>query len=478
MQFLLVLEVTVVNVAVPRLRADLPLSTAQAQWAITAYLVPFGALLLVGGRLGDRYGRRRVLVAGLALSAVGNVLAAASTGFGGLVLARALPGVCAAAASPSALALLVTCFPSGPAHVRAFAAWGGVGAAGSAVGVLLGGLLTSWHGWRAVFAIAVPVSALLLAAAPRLLPRVPAARRRPVDLPGALLTAVAAGTCLLGLSRTAELGWNAPDVHLWHTVATVALVLLRLHLRRAADPLVALDLLHRRTVITGTTLMACAAGTLVCALLFTSLLLQERLGHSALRTGLEFLPAAVSTAVTARRAGTLVTRWGSRRVSALGLALATAGALTLAGATDGGPAAVALSLAVLSAGLGAVFVVAGITTMAGMQPGEAGVLAGLSTTAHELGAGTVVALAIAVTVTTGSPDPRSGFLVLAAVTAGGLLVRPPGCAPRTASARTAGWAIEPRARGVGSCPSARLGRGPAPGPGGRGLRRREQRARR
>jgi MFS family permease len=314
-QFLLVLDVTVVNVALPELRADLLLSTAQAQWALTAYLVPFGALLLVGGRLGDRYGRRRVLVAGLVLFAVGNLLAAVSTGFTWLVLARALTGVGAAAASPSALALLVTCFPSGPAHARAFAAWGGVGAAGAAAGVLLGGLLTSWLGWRAVFAIAVPVTTLLIAAAPRLLPRALPSRPRTVDLLGALLSAVAAGACLLALGRTGELGWNAPEVHVWHTVATAAVVLLWLHLRRTPDPLVDLELLHRRTVLAGTTLMACAAGTLVCAFLLTSLLLQERLGHSALRTGLEFLPAAVATAVAARRAGALVGRWGqpSRR---------------------------------------------------------------------------------------------------------------------------------------------------------------------
>jgi MFS family permease len=209
-QFLLVLDVTVVNVALPELRADLLLSTAQAQWALTAYLVPFGALLLVGGRLGDRYGRRRVLVAGLLLFAVGNLLAAVSTGFAWLVLARALTGVGAAAASPSALALLVTCFPSGPAHARAFAAWGGVGAAGAAAGVLLGGLLTSWLGWRAVFAIAVPVTTLLIAAAPRLLPRALPSRPRTVDLLGALLSAAAAGACLLALGRTSELGWNAP----------------------------------------------------------------------------------------------------------------------------------------------------------------------------------------------------------------------------------------------------------------------------
>jgi MFS family permease len=326
-QFLLVLDVTVVNVALPELRADLLLSTAQAQWALTAYLVPFGALLLVGGRLGDRYGRRRVLVAGLLLFAVGNLLAAVSTGFAWLVLARALTGVGAAAASPSALALLVTCFPSGPAHARAFAAWGGVGAAGAAAGVLLGGLLTSWLGWRAVFAIAVPVTTLLIAAAPRLLPRALPSRPRTVDLLGALLSAAAAGACLLALGRTSELGWNAPEVHAWHTVATAAVVLLWLHLRRARDPLVDLELLHRRTVLAGTTLMACAAGTLVCAFLLTSLLLQERLGHSALRTGLEFLPAAVAAAVAARRAGALVGRWGSRPVAAVGLTSAALGAL-------------------------------------------------------------------------------------------------------------------------------------------------------
>lgn len=421
-QFLLVLDMTVVNVAVPQLRADLSLSAARAQWALTAYLVPFGALLLVGGRLGDRYGRRRVLIAGLALFTVGNLLAAVSTGFAGLVLARTLSGVGAAAASPSALALLVTCFPSGPAHARAFAAWGGVGASGAAVGVLLGGLLTSGSGWRAVFAMAVPVSAVLLVLAPRLLPPARPARTRPLDLPGAVLTALAAGACLLALGRTAELGWNAAEVHLWHTVATGALVLLWLHLRRAADPLVPPELLHRRTVMTGTTLMACAAGTLICAFLLSSLLLQERLGHSALRTGLEFLPAAVATVVTARGAGALMGRWGSRPVSLLAFGVTVAGALALAVAADGGPVAVVLALAVLSAGVGAVFVIAGTTTMSGMRPGEAGVLAGVSTTAHELGAGTVVALALAVSVTGGDPDLAAGFLALASVAAAGMVV--------------------------------------------------------
>jgi MFS family permease len=416
-QFLLVLDVTVVNVAVPEMRADLALTAAQAQWALSAYLVPFGALLLTGGRLGDRFGRRRVLLVGLTLFALGNLLAALSTGFAELVSARALTGVGAAAASPSALALLVTCFPSGPAHARAFAAWGGVGASGAAVGVLLGGALTSGLGWRAVFAIAVPVSLPLIVLAPRLLPAARPVRPRALDLPGAVLTAVAAGACLLALGRTAELGWRAAEVHLWHTLATVAVVLLWLHLRRASDPLVPLDLLRRRSVLTGTTLMACAAGTLICAFLLCSLLLQERLGHSALRTGLEFLPAAVATVVTARAAARVLGTWGSRRVAVLALAVAGAGAVALAVVADAGPVPVVLALALLASGVGAVFVIAGTTIMSGMGQGEAGVLAGLSTTAHELGAGAVLALALAVAIVADGVDLPAGFLSLAVVVA-------------------------------------------------------------
>jgi predicted MFS family arabinose efflux permease len=138
----------------------------------------------------------------------------------------------------------------------------------------------------------------------------------------------------------------------WHTVATVAVVLLWLHLRRADDPLVPLSVLHRRTVLTGTTLMACAAGTLISAFLLCSLLLQERLGHSALRTGLEFLPAALATVVTARAAGRVLGSWGSRRVAVLALGVAGAGALALATVADAGTAPVVLALAVLSAGVG------------------------------------------------------------------------------------------------------------------------------
>jgi predicted MFS family arabinose efflux permease len=206
-------------------------------------------------------------------------------------------------------------------------------------------------------------------------------------------------------------------VHLWHTLATVAVVLLWLHLRRASDPLVPLDLLRRRSVLTGTTLMACAAGTLICAFLLCSLLLQERLGHSALRTGLEFLPAAVATVVTARAAARVLGTWGSRRVAVLALAVAGAGAVALAVVADAGPVPVVLALALLASGVGAVFVIAGTTIMSGMGQGEAGVLAGLSTTAHELGAGAVLALALAVAIVADGVDLPAGFLSLAVVVA-------------------------------------------------------------
>jgi MFS family permease len=426
-QFLLVLDVTVVNVAVPALRAALGLTAGDAQWAVTAYAVPFGALLLAGGRAGDRWGRRRVLVAGLAVFAVGSAVAAATGSVAGLLGGRALQGVGAAAVSPSALALLVTVFPSGPAHRRAMAAWGGVGASGAAAGVLLGGVLTSAFGWRSVFLIGVPVATALAVAATRLLPAAAPARPRRLDTLGAVLAMAAAGAGLLGAARAATLGFAAPQVWGSLVAAVLALGLLVRRLRHAADPLVQPAILARRTVLTGMTLMGVAAGSLVTTFYLTSLLLQDGYGHSPVRTGLEFLPAALATVVGARGGAHALARWGSRPVGAAGLTLAVGGAGLLAFADPTRPwaAAVLPGFVLLALGLGATFVVAGTTTMSHIGPGEAGTLAGLSTTAHELGAGFVLAVVVAIAAGDGGelfPDaPHGAYLALAGVAVLGAL---------------------------------------------------------
>ncbi|WP_448811463.1 MFS transporter [Agromyces bauzanensis] len=390
-QAMLVLDVTVVNVALPVMSAELGLPAELAGWAVAAYAVPFGGLLLLGGRLADVVGTRRMLLAGLLVFTIASLAAGLATSAEWFLTARALQGVGAALLSPAALATLLHRFEGGARH-RALAVWGAVGGGGAAVGVLLGGLLTGGPGWRWIFFINVPVGVLVGAAvvafavAPRVAPR-----RERLDLAGALLATAGIGSLVAALSATAT-----GEALLAVGLAVLGVAMLAAFVaveRRSAHPLVRLGLVRSRPVATGSLLMLVATGLLVGGLFMFSFELQAGAGWSPIATGLAFLPVSVAIVAGSHTAGRLVGRLGPRIVGSVALLVAALGLGVAAAATTAGwPEAVAIVGMTLAAlGLGGAFVCASTTALSGVDQAEAGAASGLLNSFHELGSAAGVA---------------------------------------------------------------------------------------
>jgi EmrB/QacA subfamily drug resistance transporter len=307
-QFMVILDVTVVNVALPRMAADLGLDRAALTWVMTGYTLCFGGLMMLGGRLADLLGRRRTFLAGLLLFTAASLAAGLSGDAATMVAARAAQGVGAALLSPAALSILTTTF-HGPDRYRALGVWAALGGGGAAAGVLVGGLLVSGPGWQWVFFVNVPIGLLVallvpvtVAAAPRLPGR--------LDVPGALLVTAASGALIYGLVRAGDAGWTAPSAVVPIAAAVALYGVFAVTEQRVSAPLVRLRLLAQRPMLAGIAAMLAASALLISGFFLCSLLLQRALGLSALDTGLVFLPVAVATVIGAHLAGRLVGRFG------------------------------------------------------------------------------------------------------------------------------------------------------------------------
>jgi EmrB/QacA subfamily drug resistance transporter len=400
-QFMVILDVTVVNVALPAIGADLALDRAALTWVVTAYTLCFGGLMLLGGRLADLLGRRRTFLAGLAVFTLASLGAGLAGDGAVLLVARAAQGVGAALLSPAALSIITTTFHGRERH-RALGVWAGIGGTGAAVGVLLGGLLAAGPGWQWVFFVNVPVGllvavgvALTVSASPRSAAGgAGAARVEGVDVPGALAVTAAIGLLVYGLVKAGDTGWSAAGTLLPLGVGLGLLGVFVAVERRVSAPLVDLRLLGTRPVAAGYGVMLAASGLLISGFFLNSLLLQRVMGLSALRTGLVFLPVALATIVGAQAAAHLLGRLGGRPVAATGFTLAAAGMALLAGAAAGSDAVTGVlpGFALAAAGLGMAFVTATTTAMSRVDPHRAGMVSGVVNTAHELGAALGVAI--------------------------------------------------------------------------------------
>jgi EmrB/QacA subfamily drug resistance transporter len=393
-QFMVVLDVTVVNVGLSSIQADLGIAFADLAWVVTAYTLAFGGLLLLGGRAADLFGRRRVFLAGLALFTVASLGSGLANSATLLLGTRALQGVGAAMLSPAALSLLTEVFPEGPARRRALATWGAVGAGGAAIGVLVGGALIAAFGWRAIFLINVPVGVAVGLAAPRLLPaRRPTAGKR-VDLAGAVTLTASLVALLYALLGADSAGWSSARTLALLAGAAAGIALFVLVEARTREPLVPLAVFRQRATVTALVLMMLGMGTLVSGFFFSSLYLQQVLGHSPLRTGLEFLPVATATVIAAHLAGHLIGHLGAKPVIAAGLALAALGTLLLSRLSPHGGylSDILPGFLLLALGIGLAIVGILVTTMMGAGADDAGLASGLTNTAHELGIALVLSL--------------------------------------------------------------------------------------
>jgi EmrB/QacA subfamily drug resistance transporter len=421
-QLMLILDVTVVAVALPNISADLELGRQLLTWVVSGYTLAFGGLLLLGGRAADLFGARRLVIAGLGVFAGASLLAGlAPTGWA-LLVGRVLQGLSAAFLSPSALSLVVKTF-DGAERDRALGIWSALGGGGAALGLLLGGLLTAGPGWPWVFFVNVPVGLLLALSLDRVLPR-DGASRPPgsLDLLGAALVTAATGTLIYTLIQAGDSGWTSLATGLLAVAATALYLAFVARVRHAAHPLMDLRLLGRRPVVVGTLLVLVATALMITVFFLGSFFFQNYRGYNALQTGLLFLPVALATMAGATVAGRILARLGPRLLGAAGLGVAAVGMWVAATAVGPTPMVAGISLA--AAGTGALFVVASATALGQVAPHEAGLASGIVSTFHEFGAafGAAVVSSIAATSLAGTSSAgfSRGFItaaVVAAVTA-------------------------------------------------------------
>jgi EmrB/QacA subfamily drug resistance transporter len=390
-QLMLVLDVTVVSVALPDIGRSLHLSRGELPWTMTTYTTCFGGLILLGGRIADVAGPRRTTLVGLVVFTASSLICGLAGDAATLLVGRALQGVGAAIMSPAALATVMVMFP-GPARTRAVAVWSSISGVGSALGVVLGGVLTSAAGWRWVFTINVPIGALLLVAIPAVtVERTQrSAGRQSVDATGAALVTAGTGAIIYSLVNAGPHGWSAPATVVSLLIGSCLWAVLALVERRAAAPLLSIQLLTRRPSLAGSFLMLVGTGLLVGGFFLGSFALQHRDGYSAVHVGLMFLPVAVATVAGAHLAGRLLARLDARSMAVAGLATATGGYLVPA--TVAGPAATAIGLTVAALGIGAVFVTAFTAALADAPDREAGLRSALVNTFHELGGAAGIAV--------------------------------------------------------------------------------------
>ncbi|MFR9723475.1 MFS transporter [Streptomyces sp. MS19] len=387
-QFVFALDMSVVNVALPAIRATLGFGPLGLSWVVHAYALAFGGFLLLGGRACDLYGKRRVFVGGLAVFGLCSLAGGLAQAPWQLVAARAGQGLGAAAAAPAALALLTTTFPEGPRRVRALGVWSAVNAAGGALGVLAGGLLTEYAGWRWVMLVNLPVvaAALALTAA-----GVPAdarhgARER-MDVLGAVLATGGTGLLVIGVVRTDAEGWGSAVT--WATLAAAAVLLAAFVLAesRSSTPLLRLGLLRSRWVAGANVLVFLAAAGQFTAFWFVSLYMQQVLGMGAAATGLAFLPFSAAMVAGTFAAIRVTSVRGPRAPLVPGALLAAAGLLWFAAISpDGGFLTDVLGPSVVTgAGAGLVLAPVAAAATTGVAAREAGMASGLLNSSRQLG---------------------------------------------------------------------------------------------
>ena len=423
-QLMVILDITAVNIALPSLASDLHLSGSDISWTITSYTLIFGSLLLFGGRAADLIGRRRMFLTGLAIFTASSLASALAGSAGALFAARAGQGLGAALLSPAALALIMTAF-QGNQRAKALAAWGAVGGAGAAIGVLVGGLLTEFADWRMIFYVNLPVAAALAITALKV---IPADTRRPhwrgLDLRGALLATTSLGAIVFAITQAEGAGWTSAQTHLFGLGGLAGLAVFAALERRTDAPLLRIELLADRAVGGGLFLMLAAAGSIFGLFLLSSLYLQNVLGWGPLSTGLAFMPLALAAGIGAHAAGHIVGKHGVRGPLAGAFVVAAAGMTLLAHVGENGSYVgdVLPGMLVGGLGLGVAVVSVSIAILTGAREAETGMISGLNSTGHEIGG--TIGIAIFSTIAAGSgaiAGPQAASGIAHAFIAAGLL---------------------------------------------------------
>jgi len=446
-QFVVVLDATIVAIALPAVQADLGLSTTTLGWIITAYTLTFGGCLLAAGRLADRVGRRRAFSAGLALFTLASLACGLAPSAGALLAGRAVQGLGAALVAPAALALLTTARPEGRARARALGWWTAAAAGGGASGWILGGLLSGLLDWRWVFFVNVPVCATALALALRVLPEHRGPSRAPLDVAGALLATGGLGSLVLGLTLAPAHGLTGRGTLAALAVAVVLVTAFACVEARAADPLLSRALLRRPRVLEPNLVAAVLTAATTPPMFLCTLYAQQVLGLSPVAAGLLFPPFNLAVIAGSLAGPRVVAGAGERRAMAGGLLAVGAGALALLAIAPGASALPSLlgGFVVMGAGLGVASVASTARGTAALSGSDQGLASGLLSTSAQIG--TVLGLATIVPVAAartaelgGGPTGRVAGYELGFVLAAALA----GTAALAVGLRA--WRTEPRRR--------------------------------
>ncbi|KYG56818.1 MFS transporter [Streptomyces sp. WAC04657] len=396
-QLMVVLDITIVNIALPHIQSALDFSTTSLAWVVNAYTLTFGGLLLLGGRFGDILGRRRVFMFGVLLFGLASLLCGLAQSEWQLLAARALQGVGGAIASPTALSLITTTFDEGPERNRAFGVFAAVSAGGSAIGLVAGGMLVQWLDWRWIFFVNVPIALLIAFLTPR---HVKESEPRPghFDLTGALTSTIGMVALVYGFIRAADKGWSDPYTIGSFVAAVVFLAAFILVERRSQQPITPLRMFADRNRSGTYAMMLCLAAAIFGMFFFLTLFVQQVLGFSPLRAGLAFLPVSAIIAVGAGLTSNLLPRYGPKPFMVTGSVLAAAGLswLTLTDVHSTYLGSILGPILVFGMGMGLIFVSLTIMALSNVEPRDSGAASGLLNAMQQVGGS--LGLSILVTV--------------------------------------------------------------------------------
>ena len=419
--FMTIADLAIVNVALPTIGRKLHMAESDLQWVVTGYGLTFGGFLLLGGRAADLLGRRRILLAGLAIFTVASLLCGLATTEEFLIPMRCLQGLGAAIVLPAALSIVMNMFPEGAERNKALGAWGAIGASGATVGLIAGGLLTRYAGWQYIFFLNVPVGAAALLLAPRVVPesRLETARRR-YDPLGAVTVTGGLSLLVYAISTAPQAGWGTARTVTLLAVSAALLAAFLVTETRVEAPLMPLRIFRRRTLAGANAVGLLLGGSFFAFIFIGTLYMQQVLGYSALQAGLAWLAASLTSVAFAGLAQALVTRGSAKLVMAAGMALIGGGVLWAAQVPVHGHFWANLAGPFFITGIGTAFafIPVSIAALAGVAEHEAGLASGLINTSQQLGGAIGVAVASTIAATRVTTLLHQGAVPAAALTGG------------------------------------------------------------
>jgi EmrB/QacA subfamily drug resistance transporter len=402
-QFMVVLDVSIVNVALPSIQHAFHMTQTNLQWIVTAYTLFFGGFLLLGGRAADLYGRRKIFLGGVVAFTLASLGCGLSQSGGMIIVFRAIQGLAGAFMSPAALSIVLVTYKQGHERNVALSVWGSVAAGGAAVGVLLGGILTQYLDWRWNFFVNVPVGIGVIVTALRILDRHESeAEHNDLDLPGAILATGGLMTLVYALVKAPTLGWTDGATLTYFAIAIVALVAFIINESRVKNPLMPLRIFKIRNLVGADSLMLLITAGMFSIFFFTTLYLQEVLGYTPIKTGVSFLVVPIVIAITATNVPRVIQKIGYKPILMVSPLFVSAGLFILSHIPVNGTfwGNVAPGLIVMALGMGATFVSVTIAATDGVPQHEAGLASGLLNTSQQIGG--AIGLAILTGVATSS----------------------------------------------------------------------------